>query len=123
MTLTLFALFSIPFMLGAVVTPDAFRRTVQKLATMNNDHFFTGLFYILFAFMIFSDTGIEFKAEWKNLLGWIGIIMWLKGILWLFYPAYYVKKMKLFNEKILPPLGFLGLLASAALIYVDLKFL
>ncbi len=93
------------------------------MATMNNDHVFTGFLYVLFAFMIFSSSGIKFEWEWSSLLGWLGIIMWLKGLTWIFWPAYYVKKMKYFSDSILPAFGFLGLLIATGLIYVDLKFL
>lgn len=122
MTLTLFALFVLPFHLALVVAPEQFKRTVQKLASMNNDHIFVGLSMMLLSLSIFATRGFSFKLRWEDLIFFIALAVWLKGMVWVFWPSLPLKKLNWFSIGVLPALGFFGMLFDLALIYIDLKF-
>lgn len=122
MTLTLLAGMLAPLYLKLVLDPKESHKAMKEISKSQGLLFVFSFFYFVLAGLILSSTGLNFSFEWSSLLAWVGLIVFLKGILVLI-PGVVEKWMKKVDEKSFPVLGFIGLLLMLALVYLDLKVL
>lgn len=122
MSLTLLALLMLPFFIKMVVDPKHVARAIEewgKSQFLQIAGSFASLFMGLFI-LLTNTYSLEFK--WQSLICWIGVIAVLKGLLHLI-PQVVQWNVRLLTEKRLPMIGFVGLLFSMAIVYIDVQIL
>lgn len=122
MTLTLLALFLIPFYLKMVLAPKHSYKFFKDLYTNHTNQMGLALGIMFLSLLILSSTGLNFAWELESLLAWIGLITGIKGII-ILIPGVLKARLKLFKPEFIPALGFLGLIFALALVYIDTQIL
>lgn len=122
MTLTLYALFVLPFAFKMVLDPKGMRRVLKEWGDSNGMQFFSAVTILLFALLIFTTTELSFEWEWESLLSWLGVITVLKGV-GMLVPSLNEWKVKVFTDERMPMAGFAAMLFALALIYIDTQVL
>ena len=124
MTLSLLALFIIPFALKAVLDPNGLTKFFKKLAKEEEWQIAAALAFWFLALLIFSYTGLNFNFNKDSLLTWLGLIIAIRGLLF-FSPR--LSKACLTpiykKENLLPIIGFVFLVLALFLIYFDTQIL
>lgn len=118
MSLTLLALLLAPFYLKVVLDPAGTEKFIKSLNSDHSLRWVFAFFYFLLATFILSTTGFVFEFTWGSLLAWIGLLVYLKGLVFLL-PNVYEKIVKFYGTKNLAVWGFIGLLFALALVYID----
>lgn len=123
MTLTLLALFLTPLYLMLVLDTDGAYKHFKNTAKDKTLQILHGAGMILLALLIFADHGFTFAFEWENLINWLGLIIYLKAVMFLLWEGTFKFWANWFTKKTIPAYGFFGLLVSLALIYIDTNVL
>lgn len=122
MSLTLLAGILAPIYLKLVLDPKGAHKAMKEISKSQGLMLVFSFFYFFLSALILSSTGLHFPFEWYALLNWLGLAIFVKGVFFLM-PGVMEKWMKKFDAKSFPVLGFIGLLFTLALVYVDLKVL
>lgn len=122
MTLTLFVMMVLPFHLAAVMNPDGAQKILNRISKTDEEHVFISMMLFIIAMLLFSSN-FSFELEWSNLISYIGALLMVKGLLWLFLPSHMKKLVKKVADNFLPAFPFLLILVDFGLIYVDTQIL
>jgi len=122
MSLTLLAGILAPIYLKLVLDPKGAHKAMKEISKSQGLMLVFSFFYFFLAALILSSTGLHFPFEWYALLNWLGLAIFIKGIFFLM-PNFLSGWMKKFDDKTYPVLGFIGLIFTLLLVYVDLKVL
>ncbi|MFA4815055.1 MAG: hypothetical protein WC924_00465 [Candidatus Gracilibacteria bacterium] len=122
MTLTLFALFLLPLEFKLVLDPKGMRRVLKNWSDSEGLQFFSSIVLLTLALLIFTTSDVRFKWDWESALSWIAVITALKGIA-ILVPGISKWKVKLLAENRLPIFGFIGMLFTLGMIYIDTQVL
>jgi len=122
MTLTLLALFLIPFCLSGVLNPKGSHAIMRKVIADETLSYIFAFLLLLLVLMIFSETGFDFSWSWNSVLPIIGALTALKAV-FLFFPSFLKKKLKWIEVKHMPICGFVGLIFALALVYIDTQLI
>jgi hypothetical protein len=123
MSLTLLAIFLAPLYLKIVLDPKNSHKTFKNLSSSSETQITFSMVLLLLSVVILSSTGFKFGWDWQYLLAWLGAIIGVKGAVLLLFPEVMKSQLKRFTPGHMPALGFLGLLMTLALIYVDTQIL
>lgn len=122
MSLTLLALFMLPFDLKAVLDPKGTQTAFKDWSKSAGLRLFGSMFLLFFGMIIYLTSSRSFSFEWVNLSTWMAALVALKGILHLF-PKAVEWSVNLATEKRIPIFGFIGLLIALGLIFVDTQLI
>ena len=123
MTLTLLALFLVPFYLNFVLDPEGTHEYFDYLSTHKGARMGTAAGMLCVSLLIFSFTGLQFSLAWTSLLAWMGLLGAIKAVCILLVPGFVPFWMRFFKPSLFPMLGCLGLLFALGLLYIDLTFI
>ena len=122
MSLTLLALFGLPFCLKAVLDPSEAYKFFKEWSNSTALQIASAIGPMLLALLIFSTSTPHFAWSWESVLSWFGVAIALKGISHLF-PGIIAWKMRFLKEDRLPMFGFFGLLLLLGMVYIDTQLL
>ncbi|MFA6024303.1 MAG: hypothetical protein WC777_03760 [Candidatus Gracilibacteria bacterium] len=122
MTLTLLALLMLPLEFKMVLDPKGTRRILKDFADSEGLQFFTSILLLVLALLMLTTSSVSFKWEWESLLSWLAVLTAVKGAATLI-PSLNKWKVKLLTEERLPIAGFISMLLTLALIYIDTQVL
>lgn len=132
MTLSLLAIFMIPFCLALVLAPKRMHSIVKDWAGSPGQQFLSSMILVFFSMLIVLSNGFELRfwevGEMRGdflwnfntqvLLSWISLLMFAKSVCQLF-PKAVAFKARLATEARLPIFGFVGLLFFLGMIYLE----
>lgn len=122
MTLTLLVLAMLPLHLWLMLNPEKGEKAVNEMMKEDNIFFKSGALFAL-ALVILSFTGLNFQLKWENTLSIIGLLVFVKGLAWLFFNNSLRKIAQKLLSDYYNPMVFLGILFDLALIYIDIKLI
>lgn len=123
MTLTLLALLMLPLEMKMVLDPSGTRRVLKDWSNSEGLQFFSSVMLLMLAVLILTTSEINFLNDgWETLLSWLAVLIALKGIATLI-PSCNQWKVKMLTEERLPAAGFVAMLLSLGMIYLDTQVL
>lgn len=122
MTLTLLALLMLPLEMKMVLDPSGTRRVLKDWSNSEGLQFFSSVMLLMLAVLILTTSEIRFKWDWESVLTWLAVLIAVKGLATLI-PSCNQWKVKMLTEERLPAAGFVAMLLSLGMIYLDTQVL
>jgi len=124
MSLTLLALVFTPIYLKVVLDPKNVHKAFKDLSKNEFSKILFSIVMITLAALILSTTGFNFgwAASRESILGWLGVIIFIKAML-ILIPGFMDWNIKKWKVEYYPIFGFIGLLLMLVLVYLDLQVL
>lgn len=122
MTLTLLALLMLPLEMKMVLDPSGTRRVLKDWSNSEGLQFFSSVMLLMLAVLILTTSEIRFKWDWESVLTWLAVLTAVKGLATLI-PSCNQWKVKMLTEERLPAAGFVAMLLSLGMIYLDTQVL
>lgn len=122
MTLSLLALFMLPVQFKFVLDPKGVRRFLKEWEDSSALQFFSVLLLFLLSMLILTTSEVHFKWSLDSILSWMAALIAVKAVSH-FFPSAVAWHLRFMTEEHIPFFGFIGLLISLGLVYIDTQLL